>query len=98
MPPRHQGHLPTAAARANGLYDFSFGLYADAAGTQWVTSAAPVGDLPVVNGLFTALVDLTDAMYGDIHFYLNGEARYLRIGVRRAPAPAPTPSCRLSRP
>jgi len=47
-----------------------------------VTDAAPVADLPVVNGLFTALVDLTDSMYGDIHFYLNGEARYLKIGVR----------------
>jgi hypothetical protein len=78
----YQGYLTDGGSPANGPYDFTFGLYADAAGTQWVTDAAPVGDLPVVNGLFTALVDLTDSMYGDIHFYLNGEARYLKIGVR----------------
>jgi len=78
----YQGYLTDGGSPANGLYDFSFGLYADAGGTQWVTNAAPVGDLPVVNGLFTARVDLTDPMYGDIHFYLNGEARYLKIGVR----------------
>jgi hypothetical protein len=78
----YQGYLTDGGSPANGPYDFVFGLYADPGGTQWVTDAAAVGNLPVVNGLFTARVDLTDAMYGDIHFYLNGEARYLRIGVR----------------
>jgi hypothetical protein len=78
----YQGYLTDKGRPANGLYDFSFSLYADLAGTQWVANARPVGDLQVTNGLFTAPVDLTDAMYGDVHFYLNGEARYLKIGVR----------------
>jgi hypothetical protein len=78
----YQGYLTSGGAPANGLYDLSFSLYADAAGTQWVTDAAMVDNLSVVNGLFTAKVDLTDPMYGDIHFDLNGEARWLKIGVR----------------
>jgi hypothetical protein len=78
----YQGYLTDGGVPANGKYDFAFSLYADLAGTQWVTSAASVNDLQVTNGLFTAPVDLTDSMYGDVHFYLNGEARYLKVYVR----------------
>jgi len=41
----YQGYLTDGGSPANGLYDFVFSLYADAAGTQWVASAAPVDDL-----------------------------------------------------
>ncbi|MGQ9599448.1 MAG: hypothetical protein ACUVWZ_08515 [Anaerolineae bacterium] len=78
----YQGYLTEGGLPAHGLYDFAFSLYADLAGTQWVTDAKSVNNAQVTNGLFTVPVDLTDAMYGDVHFYLNGEARYLRIGVR----------------
>lgn len=78
----YQGYLTYGGRPADGLYDFSFSLYADAAGTQWVADAAPLDNVPVVHGLFTALVDVTDAMYGDVYFYLNGDARWLKIGVR----------------
>ncbi len=78
----YQGYLTDGGSPANGLYDFFFSLYADAAGTQWVTDADPVGDVSVVDGLFTAVVDVTDAMWGDVYFHLNGDARWLRIGVR----------------
>jgi hypothetical protein len=78
----YQGYLTDGGSPANGPYDFSFSLYADAAGTQWVTDAAAQDNVPVANGLFTVLVDVTDGMYGDVYFYLNGDARWLRIGVR----------------
>lgn len=78
----YQGYLTDGGVPANGPYDFSFSLYADLGGTQWVANALSVNDAQVTNGLFTVAVDLTDAMYGDVYFYLNGEARYLRIGVR----------------
>lgn len=78
----YQGYLSDGGSPANGNYDFFFSLYADAAGTQWVTDAAPIDDHPVVDGLFTVQVDVTDAMFGDVYFHLNGDARWLRIGVR----------------
>jgi hypothetical protein len=78
----YQGYLTDGGSPANGLYDFFFSLYADAAGTQWVTDADAVANVSVVDGLFTAVVDVTDAMWGDVYFYLNGDARWLRIGVR----------------
>jgi hypothetical protein len=78
----YQGYLTDGGSPANGLYDFSFSLYADAGGTQWVANAAAVDNVDVVDGLFTVPVDVTDGMWGDIYFYLNGDARYLQIGVR----------------
>jgi hypothetical protein len=78
----YQGYLTDGGLPANGVYDFVFSLYADAAGTQWVTTGSGGSDLPVADGYFTARVDFTDAMYGDVHFYLNGEARWLGISVR----------------
>jgi hypothetical protein len=78
----YQGYLTDGGVPANGLYDFSFSLYADPVGTQWIADALSVNNAQVTNGLFTVPVDLTDGMYGDVYFYLNGEARYLRIGVR----------------
>jgi hypothetical protein len=78
----YQGYLTDGGSPANGVYDFAFSLYADAAGTQWVGDAAVVQDQWVVDGLFTVMPDFTVPGYGDIHFYFNGEARYLRIGVR----------------
>jgi hypothetical protein len=41
-----------------------------------------IDNQPVQNGLFTVQIDFTDAMWGDVYFYLNGDARWLRIGVR----------------
>jgi len=78
----YQGYLTDGGSPANGVYDFFFSLYADAAGTQWVTDAAAVGDVTVVDGLFTVPVDVTVSGLGDVYFYLNGDARWLRIGVR----------------
>ena len=78
----YQGYLTDGGVAANGLYDFSLSLYADAAGTQWVTDATPRGDVPVVDGLFTIPVDVTVPGLGDVYFHLNGDARWLRIGVR----------------
>jgi hypothetical protein len=78
----YQGYLTDGGSPANGFYDFSFSLYADAAGDQWVANASGGADIYVDDGLFTAVVDVSDPMYGDVYFYLNGDARYLRIGVR----------------
>lgn len=79
----YQGYLTDGGLPADGNYDFAFALYGDTGGMPvWIADAAPVADLPVEDGYFTARVDLTDAMYGDIHFYLNGEARWLRVSVR----------------
>jgi hypothetical protein len=47
-----------------------------------VANAAAVNDHPVVDGLFTVEVDVTDGFWGDVYFYLNGDARWLEIGVR----------------
>ena len=78
----YQGYLTDGGSPANGIYDFFFSLYADAGGTQWVTDADSVDNVNVVDGLFTVSVDVTEAGLGDVYFYLNGDARYLRIGVR----------------
>jgi hypothetical protein len=78
----YQGYLTDGGSPADGPYDFVFSLYADPAGTQWVANAAAVNDHPVVDGLFTVEVDVTDGMWGDVYFYLNGDARWLQIGVR----------------
>jgi hypothetical protein len=78
----YQGYLTDGGSPANGIYDFSFSLYADAAGTQWVADASVIQDKLVVDGLFTVAPDFGVPGMGDIHFYFNGEARYLRIGVR----------------
>ena len=78
----YQGYLTDGGSPANGLYDFSFAIYADAGGTQWVANAYSRSDVQVTDGLFTTTVDVTDAMYGDVYFYLNGDARWLKIGVR----------------
>jgi hypothetical protein len=78
----YQGYLTDGGSPANGTYDFVFSLYADLAGTQWVATAPALGDVPVADGVFTVQPDFTDPLYGDIHFYFNGEARYLKIGVR----------------
>lgn len=78
----YQGYLTDGGSPANGLYDFAFSIYADAGGTQWVASAYSRNDVQVTDGLFTTTVDVTDAGYGDVYFYLNGDARWLKIGVR----------------
>ncbi len=79
----YQGYLTDGGLPANGIYDFFFGLYGDSDGSAvWIFDAKPVDDLPVENGFFTARVDFTDALYGDIHFLFNGEARWLRVSVR----------------
>jgi len=85
----YQGYLTDGGSPANGLYDFAFSIYADAGGTQWVATAYSRNDVQVTDGLFTTTVDVTDAAYGDVHFYLNGDARWLKIGVRPGASSGP---------
>jgi len=85
----YQGYLTDGGSPANGLYDFAFSIYADAGGTQWVTTAYSRDNVQVTDGLFTTTVDVTDAAYGDVYFYLNGDARWLKIGVRPGASTGP---------
>jgi hypothetical protein len=78
----YQGYLMDGGSPANGYYDFFVSLYADAAATQWVMDASTLEDVLVTDGLFTLEPNISSGLFGDIHFYLNGEARYLRLGVR----------------
>ncbi len=72
----YQGHLYDANYAANGLYDFTFGLYdasANVAHNQ-VGTDVNVANVEVIDGYFTVELD-----FGDV---FDGDARWLEIGVR----------------
>lgn len=71
----YQGHLSDGSAAADGLYDFQFALYDDAAAGAQVGSTATVDDVAVNDGVFTAEIDFGSGAFG-------GGARWLQIGVR----------------
>jgi hypothetical protein len=70
----YQGRLNANGAPANGVYDFSFGLFSTSSGGTLIGSADSVPGVSVTNGLFTVALD----------FGANfpGAARWLEISVR----------------
>lgn len=71
----YQGHLSDGSAPADGLYDFEFKLYDDAAAGAQVNATVTADDTPVNDGVFTANIDFGVGAFG-------GGARWLQIGVR----------------
>jgi hypothetical protein len=69
----YQGYLTDGGSPADGQYDLEFELYDDAS-TQ-VGSTITVDDETVTDGLFTVELDFGSGVF-------DGEARYLKIGVR----------------
>lgn len=71
----YQGRLTDGAGDPlDGSYDFSFGLFGEAAGGQAIATSA-AEDVPVDGGLFAVVVDFGAAAF-------RGEDRYLEIAVR----------------
>jgi len=73
----YQGRLIDANDAADGLYDFQFKLFDDAntaTGNQ-LGSTIDVNDLDVIDGYFTAELDLGSDVF-------DGDARWLEVGVR----------------
>jgi hypothetical protein len=70
----YQGRLTDGSSPASGQYDLAFALYDDRTAGSQVGSTVPVGDVDVVDGLFTVSLD-----FGDV---FDGTALWLQIGVR----------------
>ncbi|HEX7186518.1 MAG TPA: hypothetical protein VF756_32150, partial [Thermoanaerobaculia bacterium] len=71
----YQGRLTDGGAAAAGTYDFEIRLFDAASGGSQISGTLDRGDIAVVDGLFTVLLD-----FGANAF--PGEARWLEIGVR----------------
>jgi len=74
----YQGQLYDANHVADGLYDFQFKLYDDPNVSEGNQVGGDVNkpDVDVIDGYFTVLLDFNDPSA------FNGEARWLKIGVR----------------
>ncbi len=79
----YQGRLSAGADPVNGLYDFSLGLFDAATGGTQIGSTIALPAVPVTNGLFTLAID-----FGNV---LDGNARWLAIGVKTNGAGSYTP-------
>jgi hypothetical protein len=71
----YQGNLHFQSAPADGSYDFSFSLYADADGLVFVDGPLEVQDVPVSDGLFSVELDFSAVPF-------SGDARWLEVSVR----------------
>lgn len=71
----YQGSLERAGVLANGDYDFEVGLFNVASGGSQIALNRQL-NLPVVDGVFTIVLDWTDAPYQD------GEALFLELRIR----------------
>jgi hypothetical protein len=70
----YQGRLQESGAPANGVYDLSFELYGDAAGTIALGSDC-LNDVAVADGLFTVELDFGAAAFA-------GDRRWMELSVR----------------
>ena len=71
----YQGNLAEAGSAAEGPFDFSFHLYDAETGGSEVVGGVSHDDVPVNNGLFSALLDFGSSPFG-------GDNRWLEIRVR----------------
>jgi hypothetical protein len=76
----YQGRLADGGKPANGLYDFSFGIWDALNGSSQLGSSFNTNSLLVTNGLFTVTLD-----FGNV---FDGNARWLAISVRTNGAPS----------
>jgi len=70
----YQGQLKNNGGRVTGTCDFIWNIFADVSGGTTLATDSD-GGVAVVNGLFTALVDVPASV-------IDGSARYLEIQVR----------------
>jgi hypothetical protein len=71
----YQGRLEDGSGPASGPYDFFFRLFDQPEEGSPIALAAVMEDVPLVDGLFTVMID-----FGDLVF--TGEARFLEVNVR----------------
>ena len=71
----YDGSLTDNGTLATGSYDVQFTLYDAASGGSVVGGPLTDAAVPVVNGLFTTVLDFGSGAF-------TGEARWLEIGVR----------------
>jgi hypothetical protein len=71
----YQGQLKMSTGLVTDTCDFQFSLWEAASGGTQVSSTQVASSIPVVEGLFTVLVDFGDSAF-------MGEARWLGISVR----------------
>lgn len=73
----YQGQLAFQGSPANGDYDFQFGLYAVESDGIAVATTVQVDDIPVVDGIFSVVLDFGPGVFTD-------EQLWLEIAVRDA--------------
>jgi len=71
----YQGRLKDGGSPANGVYDLQFTLYTDSGGASLVAGPITLEDQSVSDGYFTVQLDFGVGAF-------NGQARYLKVGVR----------------
>ena len=71
----YQGRLNTDGSGANGIYDFQFQLFGEAADGTALAGPLNIAAVPVSNGLFQVTLD-----FGPVAF--TGDARWLEIAVK----------------
>ena len=71
----YQGRLTDGTNLANGDYDFRFRLASDPQGNNLVGSAVVITNMPVNNGLFTAVMDFNAGIFGGSDYWLQVEVR-----------------------
>lgn len=77
----YQGRLEDAGGPADGLYDFEFTLYDTPSGGT-ALGGLNLDDVTVTDGLFNVILDFGSNV-------LDGDARYLELGVRPGGDPGP---------
>ena len=91
----YQGRLTDGTNLANGDYDFRFRLASDPQGNNLVGSAVVITNMPVNNGLFTAVMDFNAGIFGGSDYWLqvevrsNGVSGYTTLGPLQALTPTP---------
>jgi hypothetical protein len=91
----YQGQLNSNGIPANGLFDFQFSLYTNAAGSgSQIGSTLTNTAVGVTNGLFTTTLDFGDLFTGDpawlaISVRTNGLGSYVALSPLQELAPTP---------
>lgn len=70
----YQGQLQVNGQPANGSYDFIFQLAGDPLGSNYIGNSVFTNDVPVLNGLFTVMLDFGGGVF-------TGSNRWLQVSV-----------------
>lgn len=91
----YQGRLGHGGGAANGLYDFTFGLFDAPAGPNQVGATVAAAGVGVTNGLFTVPLDFGSGAVGGTAYWLemavrtNGAGGFTTLTPRQRLLPVP---------